>query len=591
MNWDQLKTIAWLRWRLARNQWARGKNIGAALAAIATIAACLSGLMAFGAGLLGGIFGMGKASPAVFWGVWLGASGIFLFLWMIGLLAELQRSETIDLQKLMHLPVRLGQVFTINYIVSHLSTGFIITFPAIMGLALGTVISCGAKMILLLPLATGMIFMVTAWTYCLRGWLATLMSNPRKRRTVTTAIMFFFILISQGPNLYFNVMRHSNHVTYSKDPEVMKNQLAAQKAATHQKLDTLKAAQMYVPPLWLAWGAQELKDGNVLPALGGAIGCWMLAALGLRRAYMGTLKYYRGDSKTGATPALVPIVSSASPVPRAAAAPPVKASMGLMEWKPPLVPEESAALALATFRSMLRAPEVKMAWGSSMLATIVIAVSFLFRGNLRVPEAGLPFVATGAMVFAMFMLVQFFSNQFGFDRDGFRAYVLSPVDRRLILLGKNLACLPAGLAYGLIILGLLAYGVSLPLLTVGAAVLQLLTLLMLAGMAGNLLSIWMPYKIQAGSMKPTKMPGLTMFVMMLCHIFFPIAMAPVFIPPLAALLWDSAGLPLAPFVNIAFSVLVATGVAVGYWYSLAPLGRLLRQREIKILNTVTAEIE
>ncbi len=590
MNWDQFKTIAWLRWRLARNQWARGKNIGAALAAIATIVAGMSGLMAFCVGIVGGIYGMGKASLPVFWGVWLGASGIFLFLWTIGLLAELQRSEMIDLQKLMHLPVRLGQVFTINYIVSHLSTGFIITFPAIMGLVIGTVFSCGAIMILLLPLATGMIFMVTAWTYCLRGWLSTLMSNPRKRRTVTTMIMFFFILISQGPNLYFNVMRRSMHVNYSKDPAVMKSQLEAQKSATHQKLDALKAAQMYFPPLWLAWGAQELKDGNVLPAIGGAAGCWLLAALGLRRAYTGTLKYYRGDSKTGAT-AMSSMPANTSSAPKISTGPPVKASMGMMEWKPPFVPEQSAALGLATFRSMLRAPEVKMQWGSSMLATIVIGVSFAFRRNTNVPEAGLPFVATGAMVFAMFMLVQFFSNQFGFDRDGFRAYVLSPVDRRLILLGKNLACLPAGLAYGLIILGLLMYGVSLSPLAAGAAVFQLLTLLMLAGMVGNLLSIWMPYKIQAGSMKPTKMPGLTMLVMMLCHLFFPIAMAPVFIPPLAAFLWHSAGMPLAAFVNMGFSALLATGVAVGYWYSLIPLGRLLRRREIKILNTVTAEIE
>jgi len=31
--------------------------------------------------------------------------------------------------------------------------------------------------VLLLPLAWSMVFMISAWTYCLRGWLATMMSN------------------------------------------------------------------------------------------------------------------------------------------------------------------------------------------------------------------------------------------------------------------------------------------------------------------------------------------------------------------------------------------------------------------------------
>jgi ABC-2 type transport system permease protein len=46
------------------------------------------------------------------------------------------------------------------------------------------------------------------------------------------------------------------------------------------------------------------------------------------------------------------------------------------------------------------------------------------------------------------MLVQFLANQFGLDRDGFRSLILSPADRRLILLGKNLASLPVGAIFG-----------------------------------------------------------------------------------------------------------------------------------------------
>ena len=77
-----------------------------------------------------------------------------------------------------------------------------------LGLGIGLAISRGPEMILLVPLALSMVFMVTAWTYCLRGWLATMMSNPRRRRTVIMCITLAFVLIAQGPNLYFNVFQN-----------------------------------------------------------------------------------------------------------------------------------------------------------------------------------------------------------------------------------------------------------------------------------------------------------------------------------------------------------------------------------------------
>ena len=137
-------------------------------------------------------------------------------------------------------------------------------------------------------------------------------------------------------------------------------------------------------------------------------------------------------------PGLNPVECRPPPRPRP------KPARRFLELRIPGVPEQAAALALTTFRSLLRAPEVKMAWATSILVPLIVGGSLLFRSTVTFPEAAKPFMATGAVVFSVFMLVQFFANQFGFDRDGFRALVLSPVDRRLILLGKNLACLPVG---------------------------------------------------------------------------------------------------------------------------------------------------
>ena len=131
MNQEQLKTILWLRWRLMANQWRRTGGLGAVIAVFVGVASFFMAALAFTGALLAGIFGLREASPQVIMLVWLGVTVFFLFVWMIGLLTELQRSETIDLQKLMHLPVALGQMFGINYLVSHFSLSIVIIVPAI----------------------------------------------------------------------------------------------------------------------------------------------------------------------------------------------------------------------------------------------------------------------------------------------------------------------------------------------------------------------------------------------------------------------------------------------------------------------------
>ena len=583
MNWEQLKTILWLRWRLTRNQSMRGSSLGAIIPVLIGLGAIMLGGACFAGALLAAAFGLSQASSTVIMGVWFGVTVVFIFFWMIGLLTELQRSEMIDLQRLMHLPVALGQMFVINYLVSHFTLGIILAVPVMLGLGIGLVIARGPEMLLLIPLALSMVFMITAWTYCLRGWLATLMTNPRRRRTIIMGITVVFILLCQGPNLYFNVLNRQNH--QSASGEEGQRQRAARHAREVEMFHNLIAVQRFIPPLWVSVGAQGLAEGRTLPALFGTLGCLGIGALGLRRAYRGTVRFYHGETGGMAAARIKPVTTSI------AAVAPAKGGSRFLELQLPAVPEQAAALALASFRSMLRAPEVKMAWGSSFLVTLFLGASFLFRSTLNMPDAAKPFMATGVVVFSIFMLAQFFANQFGLDRDGFRVLMLSPADRRLILLGKNLACLPVGAGFGVILLMLVSARLHLPCPIFVAALFQLATLLLLAGLVGNVLSILVPYRIQPGSLKPTKMPGLAMLVLMLCHLLFPLAMTPVFVPPLAELAWRTAGWSNAVPVNLLFSIALATLMGFVYWQTLEPLGRLLQRRETKILGAVTAEVE
>jgi hypothetical protein len=481
----------------------------------------------------------------------------------------------------MHLPVALGQMFVVNYLVSHFAFSIIVAVPIMLGLGIGLVFARGPEMVLLVPLALSMVFMITAWTYCLRGWLATLMSNPRRRRTVIMGITFTFILLSQGPNLYFNVL-HRDDFHPNRQSTTDQN---PRRAAEQEKLNQLLAVQKFIPPLWLPLGAQELAEGRVLPALLGTLGCLGLGALGLRRAYRSTVSFYYGQTG-GQAPARIKSAGTAAVV-----AAPTGTGNGFLELRLPAVPEQATALALATFRSLFRAPEVKMALGSSFLTMAILGAMVFLRSPPHLTDAAKPFAATSVVAFSIFMLVQFLANQFGLDRDGFRSLILSPADRRLILLGKNLASLPVGAAFGTIMLALSSVWLHLPWLVFTATLFQLAALLLLAGLAGNALSILVPYRIQSGSLKPTKMPGLAMLAMILCHMLVPVAMAPAFAPPLAELLWRMAGWPDAVPVNLILSVLLAMLVAFAYWQTLGPLGRLLQRRETKILDVVTVEVE
>jgi hypothetical protein len=586
VNREQLKTILWLRWRLTRNQWQRAGGFGAVLVVIVAVSAVVMGAATFVGGLLGAALGLGDAKPMVVMGIWFGVTVAFLLFWLIGLLAELQRSETIDLQRLMHLPVALGQMFVINYVASHLALSIILMVPAMTGLALGLVYSRGPVMLLLLPLAWSMVFMISAWTYCLRGWLATLMSNPRRRRTIIMGITLAFILMFQLPNLYFNVLggRKRFEPLKGATSKEMYRDYEAHKARDKANVNQLIEAQKFIPPLWLPYGALGLAEHRVLPALLGTFGCLGLGALGLRRAYRSTVKFYRGEIGGLAAAPVVPSVTSAN-------ASPAKAGKSLLEFRIPYVPEQAAVVALGTFRSMLRAPEVKMAWGTAFIVTVILGASVFWRAAPKIPTVAKPFIVTGAMTFSIFMLVQFLANQFGFDRQGFRAFVLSPVERRLILLGKNLATWPVGATFGLLLLAMISFWLRLPILATVAAVFQLVTLLLLGSLAGNLLSILVPFHIAAGSMKPTKMPALAMLTMVIFQLLFPVVMVPVFVPPLLELLWRLAGWPVLVPVNLILSVLLATLTATLYWQTLGSLGRLLQQREIKILTIVSAEQE
>src|ERR1041385_3026134 len=201
MNWEQFRAILWLRWRLSRNQLTRGSGLAAVLVVIVSILMAGFALLSIVGGVLAGALAMKQATAPVVMFVWDGVTIVVLFFSLIAVAAELQRSESIDLTKLLHLPIGLKQVFVFNYLVSLVAPGTILVLGGMLGLTAGLVVSRRWSFLPLAWLVAAFVFMLTAWVYCLRGWLLSLMVNPRRKRTIIMWIKLGVILLGHSPQL------------------------------------------------------------------------------------------------------------------------------------------------------------------------------------------------------------------------------------------------------------------------------------------------------------------------------------------------------------------------------------------------------
>jgi ABC-2 type transport system permease protein len=582
MSWHYLRTILWLRWRLTRNQLSRGGWLNAVLAMMIIVGGFIIGALGAIAGVLAGFFPMAKFSPEMLLGFWDAIILAFLFFWMIGLVSEIQRSESIDISKMLHLPISLNEIFVVNYLVSHLTLSIILFLPAMLGLSLGLLLGRSLYMILMFPLVLGFIFMISAWTYCLRGWLVTLMVNKRRRRAVIAGITFVFILVFQLPNLLGNILHdHTRHKprtteTVRPDRQVVTPSIDGDKLR-HRRL--ILGAHNYIPFLWVGNGARSLAMGSPWPAVSCAAGAFLIGGLGLRKTYRSTIRFYQGQSigvkkKVKRKKENVVRIRKEQP-----------------GWQLPGVSAETSALASVFYRSMKRAPEIKMMLATNLLIMLVCGGAILLRRSGGLSDTYRPFIATGAVAVTFFGMTQLMFNLFGTDRSGFRMLVLLPVPRQRVLLGKNISCLPIVMIIGLVLLLFVKFAGRVPVVIILAAALQLMAAFLLLSMAGNLASVLVPYRVAPGSMKPTKTKTVTTVLIVLSHMLFPVMMIPLFSVPALGLLLSRLGRLPAGMTNILLSAVLLGVLVVLYCLSLAPLGNLLQQREKKILEVVTREIE
>jgi hypothetical protein len=324
----------------------------------------------------------------------------------------------------------------------------------------------------------------------------------------------------------------------------------------------------------------KLAEGKVWPGLLGTLGLTLIGTASMWRAYRTTVRYYTGQLTAAPTaPAVAPPSEEKSAAPAF-----------FLERKIPWVSEPAAAIALASFRSLLRAPEAKMMLLSPILLVIIFGSMFMAR-TMNPPEALRPLFPFGAMALVLFSMIALVGNQFGFDRNGFRVYVLSPARRHEVLLGKNLAIAPLALGLGAVLAVLLEAMYPMRIDYLLAVVPQLVSMFLVFCLLANWLSIFAPMAIRAGSLKAAQPRGLTILLHLAFTFLFPLALLPTLLPMgIEVLLQDVEFLSGWP-IGLALAVLECLGIVYLYRIVLSWQGSLLQSREQRILQLVTVKSE
>ena len=613
MNWQHFQAFVWLRWRMMVNQWRRAGAFNAVLMMVIAVGAVVVAVP-----LLIGSFAMGvnaipKGTPMHLLYVWDGLIVAFLFTWMIGLITELQRSEPLSLSKFLHLPVSVKSAFLINYFSSLLRLSLIFFVPMMLGYSLALVFVKGAMLLTVLPALAAFLLMVTALTYQFQGWLSSLMSNPRRRRLVVVAVTVIFVLGAQLPSLLssnvapfltsqaeqlrqltkemdeLNRAFQANEVDGKEFTRRLEELVDDVELATKQADSELPEqvegsallANLVLPIGWLPLGVKGAAEGRLIPALLGILGMTLIGSASLWRAYRTTVGVYQGQATA----------RGSQPSSRVASTP---AGLGktrtlLLERRIPGLSEPVTAIALGGLRSLLCSPEAKMMLLSPLIMAVIFGTMLLRRSGLQnVSDWIRPLFGVGAMFVVLFGVLQLMSNQFGFDRGGFRIFVLSAASRRDILLGKNLAFAPFVAGMALVLLVAVQVFVPMRVDHFLAMFPQFVSMFLLFCLLTNLLSIYAPIYIAAGALRHSK-PKMSVVLSQLLTfvILFPLTQVLTLLPLGIEVLIKSQGwIPQVP-VYLILSLLQCALVVLIYRLLLSWQGGLFQSREQQIVEIVT----
>ena len=540
MNLKHFVALIQLRYQLSFNQVKKAGKLNLVISIVAIIAALICSVSAFFIGVFGGAIWFDEASTTTILITWNVIVASFIGMWMIGLLVELQQTELMSIDKLLHLPVSLRGAFFLNYTSSFVNTSFIMFTPMMIGLSLGLVVARGWAMTLSIPLVFGFLFLVTSLTYQLRGWLARIMENKRTRGTVIAVITISFVLLTQIPNLinlsYQGSRKERKQHRKSQLEEIIRNgydeidvqimageilpeengywveqlesraneQLAQIKRNEKDELYSyairvVETIDTYLPPGWLPLGVVRADQGKWTPGILGSLAMFAIGLASLSFSYRSSMRQYMGVERRRRR------FRKTNQV--------VVKQDRFLYWKLPFLSVHSSTVTLTSFRSLMRAPESKMVLIFPLIMGMLGGSFLIGKSDLVIPNLARPWIPVAVIAVTMFGITSLMFNQFGLDRDGFRAFVLSPIKRREILIGKNLSVAPLAIGFCLFLILVIQVFVPQGFLSLLASIIQIPAVFLLYCIMGNAVSILFPMGIKRGSMQPANPRFVPMLIL------------------------------------------------------------------------------
>jgi hypothetical protein len=436
-HFEQWSALAHAYWRSKLNRWVSDSIISRAIQSIFLGLLIAAVLIWFGV-LFGGGYVLakstadGKAFAAV--GAWNALCGGFLFLWLIGLANDATRGDSLSLQKLMHLPISPASVFALNFLLTWINLPIVFFLSSGLGLVLGGCLVEGIAGLWKLAPVLSYALMVSALTSQVQGKLQVLLQNPKTRSMLMTAIPIFLTVLGLGISMSSFFIRRL--------------------AAGGNTLYWTQIIDAACPFFWLA----DILSGRSL--LGAYCWIWMpcmwlISAWSLRANYRMTKRFYQHGFDLESSNASV----GKSERPNVANEGSANGSVRWMERSFPGLSQPASAIAAMTWTLFWRSPQMKLAMLLPILQPFFLLLVFQQKPTLSEPsnppvsavvEPDIdvePTVWKGTQyqgfylfaitVFSTYLGSSFASNIFGFDRSGFRFWVLSSIPRSDILKGRN----------------------------------------------------------------------------------------------------------------------------------------------------------
>lgn len=257
-------------------------------------------------------------------------------------------------------------------------------------------------------------------------------------------------------------------------------------------------------------------------------------------------------------------------------------------WRFPLASTQLSAILEKEFRYVMRNAQLRMMALMPLILIVLRLVNSRHFGNASQVGGGASpissefflygqgLIAAGGVLYVFLILSGLSCNLFAFEEGGMRALILAPVERRKILLGKNIVVITVALLLSLALLGinqLIFSDLSVPALIF--TVMSFVIYGSLMSVIGNWFSIRFPKRMKMGKrMNVSGVVGLLLIPLI----------AILALPPLAAV---AAGYLtqslLIEYVTLSLLAVICLGL---YVLVIGSQGELLARREVEVLETV-----